>query len=671
MNKNELITSCFALASERQERQIPALARLVLASSLILAMPALADAPQSLTSSSDIRLWKAKDAIAHKDSQFFRALEALYASDTSELKRVLASGQNWKFAPDGARPLLHIATILGAVESVDILLAAGADKTDLHSGATALDLARSLERWDIAALISDGGDSLGSFTLLSAIEEKDAEALKDALSRGADPNLVVGRVAPLVHAVLLGEDRIIDLLLASGADTNVESIDGTTPLLAAFLTDNPGATEKLLHLGADPEVNVGGLSLIHAAVVSSEASVQHLLDFGVSATTVDENGGPPADLAAALGKVELAESLGGSLIGQPRTTLLEAISAMSIEMLEEALNFEDPNQITAEGLPYLHLIAANTRDVDLLRKFAKDDRTKIDIVDTSGRTVVEAILSREDEEMNNALFWALFEKFDEPNRPLLRGPEAKLLSTEDADGRSLINRILIANRGGLGGLNLTDDLLQELSTTPDGTGVTPLETAVIVGSVDMVRRFVGNDMSTGSYSPSLQDIARADENWDVLATLPYDKVLPEGFELGASREVRMEMQRRLTSWGYYQGTIDGDLGPQSREAMKILFDDIEKEIQEMGETTHYVEPKDVEFGSIWWEVTFKPINSWCTWQVDYIRAQYTHEAYKQMSCTLNEPELLDRGVGLTAGVESYSFSFWGVGVDATQEITGR
>ena len=63
--------------------------------------------------------------------------------------------------------------------------------------------------------------------------------------------------------------------------------------------------------------------------------------------------------------------------------------------------------------------------------------------------------------------------------------------------------------------------------------------------------------------------------------MPYDRMPPDGFALGASKAVKMEMQRLLKSFGYYDGKIDGVLGRGSRAALDRYYDDVAEELWSM------------------------------------------------------------------------------------------
>ena len=55
-------------------------------------------------------------------------------------------------------------------------------------------------------------------------------------------------ITPLHNAALNGHKEIVELLIAKGADVNVQGVDGSTPLDWATHLDNPNASAELADL---------------------------------------------------------------------------------------------------------------------------------------------------------------------------------------------------------------------------------------------------------------------------------------------------------------------------------------------------------------------------------------------------------------------------------------
>jgi ankyrin repeat protein len=128
----------------------------------------------------------------------------------------------------------------------------------------------------------------------------DAHALESALVAGGDPNARVERRTALDHAVMLGYEEKVRLLLAHGANPNLhEDPDPadygrfTTPLIDATRDGTRlGIMQKLLAAGADPNQrdNLGMTALMSAATFGSIGALNLLLASGASATLETNNG---------------------------------------------------------------------------------------------------------------------------------------------------------------------------------------------------------------------------------------------------------------------------------------------------------------------------------------------------------------------------------------------
>jgi uncharacterized protein len=216
-------------------------------------------------------------------------------------------------------PLL-IALLNGQVGMATELLDRGADPNaadDYHRAAlfAAIDL-RNFNHEKYTDLPTDGRDPLPLIKLL--------------LEKGGDPNLRTNTVpvhglmqfdaswvnfdgqTPFVRAALSGDIEVMRLLLASGADPNIATTQGTTALMAAAginwipgqtyshsEADYVAAVKLCLERGADVnESNSLGFTAMHGAANRGwESVIQILADHGARLDVKDKEGRTPMTFA--------------------------------------------------------------------------------------------------------------------------------------------------------------------------------------------------------------------------------------------------------------------------------------------------------------------------------------------------------------------------------------
>jgi len=216
-------------------------------------------------------------------------------------------------------PLL-IALLNGQVAIATELLNRGADPNaadDYHRAAlfAAIDL-RNFNHEKYGDLPTDGRDPL--------------ELIKALLKKGANPNLKTDTVpvhglmqfdaswvnfdgqTPFVRAALSGDIEVLRLLLESGADPNIATVQGTTALMAAAgINWIPGQTftrtevdyveavKLCLERGAAVNAsNSLGLTAMHGAANRGwESVIQILADHGAKVDAKDKEGRTPMTFA--------------------------------------------------------------------------------------------------------------------------------------------------------------------------------------------------------------------------------------------------------------------------------------------------------------------------------------------------------------------------------------
>ena len=163
---------------------------------------------------------------------------------------------------------LHEAVILGEKENVNSQLARGDDINGFDAkGRTPLVCASNLDNEEMVNLLLYNG---------ADINKLDKERGESALHRAA----------------YSGCGMIIDLLLEKGADINIKSLSGKTPLHVSVSDFTHDSMETLLEHGAeiDAEDNSGRTPLMYAVKRLDHNKIKCLLNHGADVTKFDKNG---------------------------------------------------------------------------------------------------------------------------------------------------------------------------------------------------------------------------------------------------------------------------------------------------------------------------------------------------------------------------------------------
>ena len=208
-------------------------------------------------------------------------------------------------AIDGSRALV-VASLIGSLEIVELLLAHGADPNiqTHHDGYTALHWAARCGRPDIVIALLNKGASLnkgnlyGDTALNLAACNGHTATVKALLARGAGP---ANPVHVLWDAVLRGSLVAVKTLLACGADPN-ECPNALVTAVCIVRSGYPEIVKEFLAHGADPNA-LNCRALCQAFRSRSREIVKILLDHGASPS--------PSALvdAATLGYVESVQKL--------------------------------------------------------------------------------------------------------------------------------------------------------------------------------------------------------------------------------------------------------------------------------------------------------------------------------------------------------------------------
>ena len=243
---------------------------------------------------------------------------ASYWDDLAGAVLLIREGADPGSANDlGATPLWN-AALNGSSEMVRSLLEAGADPdAALILGETVLmTAARSGNADVVGQLLAEGADpnvsaARGQTALMWAAAQGHSDVVEALLAYDADVHarsdvwselhktdleqaghsdyqiwIQQGGNTPLMFAVRAGDLASAQMLVAAGADVQIESAYGIDATALAAHSDHADLVEFLLESGADPNTSEGGYTALHAAILrGNERAVRALLAHGADANS--------------------------------------------------------------------------------------------------------------------------------------------------------------------------------------------------------------------------------------------------------------------------------------------------------------------------------------------------------------------------------------------------
>ena len=242
------------------------------------------------------------------DPKVQELIDAVRKHDIASVKALLKDAPEQVNGQDGGGSApLHHAAGFGTLETMKLLIDAGAEvdarndrnSTPLHWAVS--DGAKVRQLLENGADINAKTERQRTPLSLAAAMLFDIAPLKLVLDKGANPNIAsIDGQTPLMYAARAGNLEVMELLLAKKADPLAVAGSGAVALMAAAASRNAAAVKLLLEHGANVDAktkrNVTALS--GAASRGAEDIVKLLLDEGAEVNIRDYQGHSPLLFAA-------------------------------------------------------------------------------------------------------------------------------------------------------------------------------------------------------------------------------------------------------------------------------------------------------------------------------------------------------------------------------------
>lgn len=599
----------------------------------------------------------------YRDRVWADALTILAARDRADLvTAIVGAGVDPDRPNSDGSTALRNAILAEAANSVAALVELGADVSSERDGLSATALAEATGNAAIMRLLDTSGDIDNAARLAIAARTGDLERIEALLADGADANTRdADGYTPILHAALAGHTDAVTALAERGGRAEAASSDGLTVLGVLVMAGGEGIVAHLLSRGADANHKMNGIPILSLAVVAGDdAMVQLLLERGADSALESDDGATPGMLAMSLGRSELALRLGGIPEPEPAADFIAAVNDGDADAVKRLLKSgEDPDRRADNGMPAI-VIAAGNGDVSMTRALieAGADPTWSD---RDGNTAIHAAFGRSDIDAaaQQAIAYGVLRRASDMD--LL---DVVLAKTNRA-GRSAFVRLAgTESNHYVASLFPDGPAMRAAAERPDRDGISPMLAAVLSGNAKLVSRFteIGVSFALPSGQGTAQDLARASQSWAVLAAMPDDRIVPDGFRKGASRSDKAEMQRLLGEWGYYTGAVDGLFGPGSRAALTQFLLDRDRELRAMAPHSASIEHGDpVAHGNGDTDYWLDATGSGCQWKIRVWKDDRPTWSTRFIGCVKGGPKWNSHGFALVRYGTTDKLRFFGVG----------
>ncbi len=147
-------------------------------------------------------------------------------------------------------------------------------------------------QYDMSVLLFNATELASGYNaLIAASEYNQEDIVKLLLNNGANVNLTSEHgITPLFVASVNGHENIVKLMLKNGANANFANNRGITPLMEASANGHKNIVELLLNNGADVRAKSNnGLTALDLAVANKHKKIEELLKKEGAKTTDFQN----------------------------------------------------------------------------------------------------------------------------------------------------------------------------------------------------------------------------------------------------------------------------------------------------------------------------------------------------------------------------------------------